>query len=566
MQITGHIVRLTLAATGVGAGLMLTSGIVVAQADTGTSGTSQQSHTKAKAAHRPHGPTTAPRTPRPVASAAASQSAAASTNDVATTSATSAKAISSAPIPPTFDQIIQYTFFNKAPTVNPVQQSVDPETRIVKGDLRAAGGPTLTYTLSTAPQKGAVQIESDGTYTFTPNEQLAAGGTDQFTVIVDNSSNVKLDGILGTLQAVLHSLAQAIGLSQPDTTVAVVNVSIGTSGPPPDPDGLSTFCGCTLMPQDTIFHADIRNLSVTSESDTWLNILGAERGATLRAAWGGTPWQGSVGGMPVNTVSATHPTEMVIFNRGYSTTGPGIDNTPYAIPDYPLVEGMPDIPAWDRHLLVFQEGTCISQELYNVANGVELPANSVLDALGNAAYAALYGSSWIAEAGVHYDMSSPLYPAIGTSNASQLPYLPMILRPDEFENGHIDHMLGIVIAKDHGTGYAWPARSGDGTGTNPDGVPMGSVFRLRADFDMTGYAPSTQVILRALQTHGAVVYDSMGAGEDGAGLLVMSNGWEGIDYTTARNQLNTIPIGAFEAVDVSLMAVDPTTSWQTTTI
>jgi hypothetical protein len=270
--------------------------------------------------------------------------------------------------------------------------------------------------------------------------------------------------------------------------------------------------------------------------------------------------------MPVNIVGAAHPTETVIFNRGYSTTGPGIDDTPYAIPDYPLVEGMPDIPAWDRHLLVFQEGTCISQELYNVANGVELPANSILDALGNAAYAALYGSSWIAEAGVHYDMSSPLYPAIGTSNASQLPYLPMILRPDEFENGHIDHMLGMVIAKDHGTGYAWPARSGDGTGVDPDGVPMGSVFRLRADFDMSGYAPSTQVILRALQKHGAVIYDSMGPGEDGAGLLVMSNGWEGTDYVTARTELNTIPIGAFEAVDVSVMAVDPSTSWQTTSI
>ena len=33
---------------------------------------------------------------------------------------------------------------------------------------------------------------------------------------------------------------------------------------------------------------------------------------------------------------------------------------------------------------------------------------------------------------------------------------------------------------------------------------MGTVLRLRADFDMTGYSPATQVILRALQDHGAV--------------------------------------------------------------
>lgn len=159
-------------------------------------------------------------------------------------------------------------------------------------------------------------------------------------------------------------------------------------------------------------------------------------------------------------------------------------------------------------------------------------------------------------------MNSALYPVQGWANASKLPYLPLILRPDDIERGSIDHMLGIVIAKDKGTGYAWPARSGDGTGTNPDGVPMGTVLRLRADFDISGYDPSTQVVLRALQEHGAVVYDSMAPGVDGAGLLVMSNGWTGLDYTALRQELNTIPIGGFEAVDVLGLAADPTVGWQ----
>lgn len=264
---------------------------------------------------------------------------------------------------------------------------------------------------------------------------------------------------------------------------------------------------------------------------------------------------GSTGGMPVNVVGADHPTEDVVFNRGYSTTGPGIDDRPYAIPDRPLVEGMPSFPAWDRHLLVFQEGTCISQELYNVANGVELPGAGLLDILGNAAYAAIWGSSWIAEAGAQYDMSSPLYPEIGHANASRLPYLPMILRPDDLERGYIDHMLGITIAKDVGAGYVWPARAGDGSAE--DGIPMGTVLRLRGDVDISQYAQSTQVILRALQVHGAVVFDSKGAGTDGAGLLAMSNGWADTDYVTAKSELNTIPINLFEAVDAASLALDP---------
>ena len=122
-------------------------------------------------------------------------------------------------------------------------------------------------------------------------------------------------------------------------------------------------------------------------------------------------------------------------------------------------------------------------------------------------------------------------------------------------------MLGITIAKDRGTGYTWPARSGDGTGTNPNGVPMGTVLRLRADFDITGYDPATQVILRALQQHGAVIYDSGNPGQDGAQLLAMSNGWNGTAYLAAQQQLRTVPVSAFEAVDVLGLAVDPAAGW-----
>jgi hypothetical protein len=441
---------------------------------------------------------------------------------------------------------VTVTPFNNLPTGYAIVGSPDPVTGVVRGTVVGSDvdRDTLTYHGSATTIKGSVIVTATGDFTYSPTSQALADAAapdagsgdrqDTFDVTID-------DGRSGT--------------------VAVpVTVQIGQSAP------LSTFCGCTLMPADTVFHAAVRNLPVLTKSGTWLSVLGADRGATLRATWGGEPWMGSIGGMPVNVVSASQRTERVIFNRGLSTSGPSIDDRPYAIPDYPIVEGMGPagsgtVPAWDRHLLVFQKGTCISQELYNVANGVELPANGIGDALANGIYANQYGSAWIAEAGVRYDMSDPLYPAIGAANASRLPYLPLILRPDDLERGHIDHMLGITIAKDRGTGYTWPARDGDGTGTNPDGVPMGTVLRLRADFDMTGYSPATQVILRALQEHGAVIYDSGNRGEDGARVLGMSNGWTGTDHITAQRELERVPLTAFEAVDVMSLALDPAAGW-----
>ncbi len=424
--------------------------------------------------------------------------------------------------------------FNNIPTGTASAGEPDPVTGAVTGRVIGTdlNNDALSYTGTALTAKGAVIVSPTGQFTYTPRPEVFAAATpgeqDGFTVTID-------DGYGG---------------------IAAVTLTVPVGRPAPTAE-LSTFCGCTLMPADTVFHADVSALPILEKSATWMNLLGG----TLHTSWGRTPWQGSSGGMPVNVVGPNHPTEAVIFNRGYNTSGPSIDARPYAIPDRPLVEGMPDVPAWDRHLLVFQEGTCISQELYNVANGVELPAAGLQDALGNAAYAALWGSSWIAEAGVHIDMNSGLYPAQGWANASRLPYLPLILRPDDLERGTIDHMLGMSIAKDRGTGYSWPARAGDGTGTNPDGVPMGTVLRLNADFDLTGYQPGTQVVLRGLQQHGAVVYDSFAAGRDGAGLLVMSNGWSGTAHFTVQDELNTIPLSAFEAVDVLSLALDPTAGW-----
>ena len=434
---------------------------------------------------------------------------------------------------------------NSAPTATSEVDDPDPSTAVVSGMVIGADpdGDVLAYRGPTATLKGAVVVRADGTFTYTPSAAARYHAAHAYALPYDRSD----------------SFGVTIEDGHGGVTTVPVSVVIGPGDETLSAPELSTFCGCILMPKDTIFHADLRGLPAMPESDTWIGLLGGNRGATLRAAWAGNEWMGSTGGIPVNVVGAEHPKEDVVFNRGYSTTGPGIDDRPYAIPHRPLVEGMPSVPAWDRHLLVFQEGTCISQELYNVANGVELPSAGILDALGNAAYAAIWGSRWIAEAGAQYDMSSPLYPAIGHSNASRLPYLPMILRPDDLERGYIDHMLGITIAKDVGAGYVWPARAGDGSAA--DGIPMGTVLRLRGDVDISQYAQSTQIILRALQVHGAVVFDSKGPGTDGASLLAMSNGWEDTDYVTAKSELNTIPINLFEAVDAASLAIDPAAGW-----
>jgi large repetitive protein len=132
---------------------------------------------------------------------------------------------------------IEYTFFNRSPVAAPAQIS-ESSTGVVTGDLHASDplGNPLSYSVTTAPTRGTVAVASDGTYTYTPNAALAAsGGTDSFTVTVDDGKALQLPGLAGVVQGILHLGATLLGLSQPDTIQSAVQVTVT-----PTPTGVDT--------------------------------------------------------------------------------------------------------------------------------------------------------------------------------------------------------------------------------------------------------------------------------------------------------------------------------------
>ncbi|BBY85979.1 Calx-beta domain-containing protein [Mycolicibacterium tokaiense] len=146
------------------------------------------------------------------------------------------RAVTAQPGPPSFQQIIEYTFFNKAPKADPQQAPGQSELGVVTGNLNvtASNGATLTYKVSDQPSKGTVEISGDGTYTFTPDADLAAlGGSDIATVTIDAGSRFRLTGIAGAIQGVLHSLAMSFGLAQRDTITVTVPLTVAAIGPDP---------------------------------------------------------------------------------------------------------------------------------------------------------------------------------------------------------------------------------------------------------------------------------------------------------------------------------------------
>ncbi|MCB1264615.1 MAG: cadherin-like domain-containing protein [Mycobacterium sp.] len=130
--------------------------------------------------------------------------------------------------PPPFGEVIRYTLFGKQPTASPVQTTGQSADGVVTGDLQA--GPIdalLSYELTDQPAHGTVVIDSGGGYTYAPDPEFArAGGTDQFSVTIDAGSAYRLSGPAGVVQTLLHTLAQLIGLSGPDSLVVMVTASV----------------------------------------------------------------------------------------------------------------------------------------------------------------------------------------------------------------------------------------------------------------------------------------------------------------------------------------------------
>ncbi|MEP7068677.1 MAG: hypothetical protein ABI789_05525, partial [Usitatibacter sp.] len=94
---------------------------------------------------------------------------------------------------------------------------------------------------------------------------------------------------------------------------------------------------------------------------------------------------------------------------------------------------------------------------------------------------------------------------------------------------------------------------GSGSSTDATRPPMGARFRLKPGFDISGFDARTQVILRAFQKYGLVLAD---AGSNWYFQGTSDTRWPDVVF----DELKSIAGSNFEAVDTSVMQVDPNTA------
>jgi len=298
--------------------------------------------------------------------------------------------------------------------------------------------------------------------------------------------------------------------------------------------GAPQIAGCPILPADNIWNHPVDALPVHPLSDAYVASIGADE--RVHADFGSGEWppgSGSPIGIPYVVVPSTQPRVAVQFHYA-DESDPG----PYPIPPDAPIEGCASGShscgvGGDRHVLVLEQETCTLYELFDAWPQPD--------------------GSWQAGSGAVYSLrSNVLRPAGWTSaDAAGLPILPGLARYAEVtsDGAAIRHALRFTAPRTQ-RAYVWPARHYASTLAGVEYPPMGVRFRLKANFDLSGYSPETQVILRALQTYGMILADN-------GSPWYLSGAPDERWNNDVLHELHRVRGADFEAVDVSSLMVDP---------
>jgi hypothetical protein len=277
-----------------------------------------------------------------------------------------------------------------------------------------------------------------------------------------------------------------------------------------------------MFPSDHIWNTPIDSLPVDKNSSLYISTMGADR--TFHPDFGSGLYEGQPIGIPYTVVNSSQPKVTVEFDYADQS-----DIGPYPIPSEVPIEGGADSDG-DRHVLVVDKDTCLLYELFY-------------------AYPRPDGS-WTAGSGAIFDLKGyALRPDGWTSaDAAGLPILPGLVRYEEVAAGKINHALRFTAPQTR-RAYVWPARHYASGLTDERYPPMGQRFRLKADFDSSGFSPDIQVILQAMKTYGIILADN------GSAWYLSGAPDERWDNDVLR-ELKQLKGSEFEAVDVASLIFD----------
>jgi hypothetical protein len=391
---------------------------------------------------------------------------------------------------------------------------------------------------------------TSGAYTLTvTGSQFVNGAQVLFGGAAVTTSYVSTTKLTATGSAPTAGIF-AVSVSNPNpgsSASGARNVTVtsqsGGNPPPPPPSACSVMSlgqggslnGFLPFPADNLWNQNIASAPVDPNSAAIINYIGASD--PVHPDFGSGEYNGSSIGIPYIVVDSSQAPVVINFTAYGSESDPG----PMPVPASAPIEGYPNPGSGDRHVLVLDNSNCWLYELYS-----SYPQN---DGSWNAASAAVWDLT--------ADEQRPL--TWTSADAAGLSIFAGLARYDEVASGAIKHALRFTLQNSRAA-FVPPASHWASTTSNANAAPMGMRMRLKADFDISGFSATNQVILTALQHYGMIMADN------GSNMYISGapdDRWDNddlhnLDQVTAENfevvQMNPIytqsnlPTGAVPAI------------------
>lgn len=286
------------------------------------------------------------------------------------------------------------------------------------------------------------------------------------------------------------------------------------------------FSNIQIFPPDNWWNQDISSAPVDPNSSAYINWIGA--GRRLHPDFGPPPY-----GIPYISVSSLQTLLPVEFYAYESESDPGAPGLPtgYPIPDNAYLQpnyiegGEPGGgDSGDRHCIVIDRDRMILFETFGTcwdASGLE----------------------WQAACGATFDLTANERRPEGwtSADAAGLAVFPGLVKYDEVHGvEEIDHAFRFTTRGSNG--YVWPASHE--AGSTPGAPPLGMRIRLKASFDISGYPPSIQRIMRAMKRYGLILADN---GSDMYMQGTMDGRWDSGELNDA---IHTLYADDFEVIQL----------------
>jgi len=248
---------------------------------------------------------------------------------------------------------------------------------------------------------------------------------------------------------------------------------------------LADVINLSIFPADNSWNQDISSLNVDPSSSL---ILANYSGTGVKADFGSGLWDNAPIGIPFVIVCGSQPKVSIVFrSNGYDGNyGDESDPGPYPIPLNAPIEGN---GSGDSHVIAVDKENNILYELYN---------------------ASVNGDHWEASSGAVFNLNSDLLRQDGwtSADAAGLPIFPGLVKYDEVLNGEIHHAIRFTLSSANvKPAYISPATHKVNSSGGTYSIPFGGKIRLKANFDISTYAPHIQVILKALKKYGLILAD-----------------------------------------------------------